>query len=108
MDSDRKDVSVRRIYKTMNIDDVKKFQNDSYLSNLAHHILGRCLFPWSTRWSVASKLLHKDFFLAIGMIQWRIRNFPDGGIPTPKVGVATYYLANSQKLLWKRAEMDRS
>ena len=99
MDSDRKDVSVRKIYKIMDIDHVKKFQNDSFLSNLAHHILGRGLFPWSTCWSVTFKLLHKDFFLAIEIIQWRIQDCPDGrGGRQPQRRVSTYYFGHLPKL----------
>ena len=26
-------------------------------------------------------------------MQWRIQDFPEGGAPTPKVGVLTYYFA---------------
>ena len=61
------------------IDHVKKFQSDSFLSNFAHHIMGRVSYFWSTRWSTTSKLLQKDVFLEIEIMRWRIQDFPQGG-----------------------------
>ena len=34
-----------------------------------------------------------DYFFFVNIYQWWIQDFPEGGAPTPKVGVLTYYFA---------------
>ena len=39
--------------------------------------------------------------------QWRIQDFPEVGMPTPKVDVKSYYLANFfQKTAWNWKNLD--